>query len=155
VSRITATLTALFILFLWTDDSAGQGRGRCWVSTTSVNFGSYDVFSATPADSTGTVSVYCNQENFVTASIGPSPNSGGFNPRQMRLATGTDLMNYNLYRDTTRTQIWGDGTGGSFLVSGTVTRRGTEIYTVYGRIPPGQDISAGLYMETLTVTLTW
>ena len=153
MSRITPIITTVFLLFLWTDDSAGAGR--CWVSTTSVNFGSYNVLSATPTDSTGTVSVYCNQENFITVSIGPSANSGGFKPRQMRLTTGNDLMNYNLYRDTTRTQIWGDGTGGNFTVSGIVPRSNTLYQTVFGRIPAGQDISAGLYMETLTVTITW
>jgi spore coat protein U-like protein len=153
VSRITAALSALLFIFLWADDSAG--KGRCWVTITSVNFGSYDIFSTTPTDSTGAVSVYCNQENLITASIGPSATSGSFNPRQMRLSTGTDLMDYNLYRDTSRTQIWGDGTGGTFMVSGAVARKGTANYTVYGRIPAGQDISAGLYMETLTVTLTW
>jgi spore coat protein U-like protein len=153
VSRITTTLAALFFLFLWAEDSAG--KGRCWVSTTPVNFGSYDIFATMPADSTGAVSLYCNQENFITASIAPSTNSGSFDPRQMRLATGTDLMDYNLYRDASRTQIWGDGTGGTFMISGTVARKGTVNYTVYGRIPAGQDISAGLYMETLTVTLTW
>ena len=153
MSRITATLAALFFLFLWADDSAG--KGRCWVTITSVNFGSYDIFATAPTDSTGAVSVYCNQENLISASIGPSTTSGSFNPRQMRLSTGTDLMDYNLYRDTSRTQIWGDGTGGTFTVAGTVARKGTGNYTIYGRIPPGQDISAGLYMETITVTLTW
>jgi len=153
VSRIAAALAALFSLFLWVDDSAG--KGRCWVTITSVNFGSYDILATAPTDSTGAVSVYCNQENLITASIGPSTTSGSFNPRQMMLSTGTDLMDYNLYRDTSRTQIWGDGTGGTFTVSGTVARKGAGNYTIYGRIPPGQDISSGLYVETLTVTLTW
>ena len=153
MSRITAALAAFLILFSWADDSAG--KGRCWITITSVNFGSYDIFSSAPTDSTGAVSIYCNQENIITVSIGPSITSGSFNPRQMRLSAGNDLMDYNLYRDASRTQIWGDGTGGTFTASGNVARKGTANYTVYGRIPAGQDISAGLYMETLTVTLTW
>jgi len=153
VSRITAVLTSLFLLFLWTDNSAG--KGRCWSTITSVNFGTYDIFSPAPTDSTGAVSIYCNQENFITISIGRSANSGSFNPRQMRLSTGTDLMDYNLYRDVSGSQIWGDGTGGAFIVSGAVARKGTANFIIYGRIPAGQDISAGIYMDTLTVTLTW
>ncbi|MCL5966951.1 MAG: spore coat protein U domain-containing protein [Deltaproteobacteria bacterium] len=27
--------------------------------------------------------------------------------------------------------------------------------TVYGRIPPGQNVSVGSYGDTLTVTITW
>ncbi len=153
MSRITAALAAFLCLFSWADDSAG--KGHCWITSTSVNFGSYDIFLSAPTDSTGAVSIYCNQENIITVSIGPSTTSGSFNPRQMKLTTGTDLMDYNLYRDASRTQIWGDGTGGTFTVSGNLTRKGTENYIVYGRIPAAQDISAGLYMETLTVTLNW
>ncbi len=152
MSKIVGVLVIWFLLlFLWVDNVAA----RCWVWTTSVDFGSYDVFSATPLDSTGAISVFCNRRTFVTGSIGASPNSGGFDPRQMKLSTGPDLLNYNLFRDPARTQIWGDGTGGADTVSGTVPRFGTVNRNIYGRIPPGQDISAGHYTETITVTINY
>ena len=152
MSKITAGLAALLILFSWTCES---GAANCSVSTTSVNFGSYDVLAASPTDTTGTISVYCNNITYVTGSIGPSFNSGGFIPRQMRLAAGTELMDYNLYTDVARTQVWGDGTGGTLTVSNTVPKKVTTNYTIYGRIPAEQDILAGLYTETLTVTISW
>jgi spore coat protein U-like protein len=134
---------------------ADAALAACTVSTTNVNFGNYDVFSATPRDSTGMISVFCNARTTITAAIGPSPNSGGFSPRQMKLTTGTDLLNYNLYRNSTRTQIWGDGTGGTYTLSWTVSRNKTVSRTVYGRILPLQDVPAGNYNETLTVTITY
>lgn len=82
-------------------------------------------------------------------------NSGGFSPRQMKLATGTELMNYNLYRDVSRTQIWGDGSGSTSRNIGVVLKKIPVNYSVYGRIPAGQDIVAGLYIDILTVTIEW
>jgi spore coat protein U-like protein len=152
VSKITGGLAALLILFSWTGFAVAA---KCSISTTPVNFGSYDVLSASSTDSSGAISVYCNSATYVTGSIGPSFNSGGFDPRQMRLTTGSELMDYNLYTDVVRTQIWGDGTGDTLTVSGTVPNKVTTNFTIYGRIPAGQDILAGLYTETLTVTISW
>jgi len=153
VSKIAGSIVTLFLLLFWAGEVAAAGR--CWGSTSSVSFGSYDVLSSTPTDTTGNISVYCNQENYTTASIGPSANSGGFNPRRMKYTTGTDLLNYNLYANASKTQIWGNGTGGTFTVSETVARFTTVNLPVYGRIHAGQDVSAGLYADALTVTVSW
>lgn len=127
----------------------------CNVNTTAVNFGSYDVFSVTPVDSTGTVTILCDATTNVMTAIGQSPNSGGFNPRKMKHSSIADLLNYNLYTDTARTVIWGNGTGGTSTVTQKAIKNKSLILTVYGRIPQGQDISGGLYGETLTVTITY
>ena len=60
-------------------------HAACTVTTTGVSFGAYDVFTAVPRDTTGTVTVSCtnNQRVPIVVSIGASPTSGGFNPRQM------------------------------------------------------------------------
>jgi spore coat protein U-like protein len=115
----------------------------CTISTTPVNFGSYDVFSASPTDSTGLITITCNETPapYAPVSIGPSPNSGG--------------LNYNLYTNAARTSIWGDGTSGTVRVWRTFWRNIPRNLTVYGRIPPGQDVPAGTYTDTLTVTLIW
>jgi spore coat protein U-like protein len=129
----------------------------CTVSTTDVNFGSYDVFSGSPLDATGTITATCDitPPPTVVIAIGTSPNSGGFNPRMMKLTTGSDLLNYNLFTETARTNIWGDGSGSTSTLSDKVRKGSPWIATVYGRIPPSQDVSAGLYNEILTVTITW
>jgi spore coat protein U-like protein len=129
----------------------------CTVSTTSVNFGSYDVFLTTPLDATGTLTVSCDEKKPPRdpGEIGPSSNSGGYDPRMMKLTTGSDLLSYNLYTNNNRTKIWGDGSGSTNTVSKKVSRKKPWVSTVYGRIPPGQDVSVGSYNETLTVTITW
>ncbi|MBI5408428.1 MAG: spore coat protein U domain-containing protein [Nitrospirae bacterium] len=129
----------------------------CSVSTTPVSFGSYNVLSPSPNDATGSVTVSCDQSAppTVTISIGASPNSGGFDPRLMKLAAGSDMLFYNFYIDASRTQIWGDGSANTFTKSNKVHKGRPWVNSVYGRIPPGQDVSVGSYSDTLTVIINW
>ncbi|MEK7679117.1 MAG: spore coat protein U domain-containing protein, partial [Deltaproteobacteria bacterium] len=83
--------------------SASEAFALCFVATTPLNFGAYDVFVTTPDDSAGTITVSCTVNTFVTVQIGISPTSGSFNPRQMKHATLPDLLNYNVYRNAART----------------------------------------------------
>ncbi|MEF9438010.1 MAG: spore coat U domain-containing protein [Candidatus Mariimomonas ferrooxydans] len=149
-----ATKIILIVLVL---SYANGASAACNVSTTPVNFGSYDIFSTAPLDSTGSITVACDEQPAptVTIAIGPSPNSGGFNPRQIKLTTGSDLLNYNLYTNNNRTRIWGDGSGSTSTMSKKVKRNKPWTPSVFGRIPPIQDVLAGLYTETLAVTITW
>lgn len=148
--KILIKIIILFLLLVFTETAFGA----CTVSTTSVNFSSYDVFLTSPTDSTGSIIIVCDTFfTFVMVAIGQSPNSGGFDPRQM--ASGAEYLDYNLYTTATYTSIWGDGTGGTVTRNTFAFRNRPRTLTVYGRIPPGQDIPAGSYAETLTVTITW
>lgn len=134
-------------------------HAACRVTTTGINFGAYDVFAATPRDTSGTVTVACDRNTQrrtnITISVGPSPSSGGFNPRQMRRTSGTDRLNYNLYTSPSMSTVWGDGSAGtSTVLLRRVSRRQPEVTTIYGRIPPGQNVSVGTYSDTVTVTIT-
>jgi spore coat protein U-like protein len=73
----------------------------------------------------------------------------------MKHTAGSDLLSYNLYIDRNYTRIWGDGSGNTYTRSRNVGRRRPWLSTIYGRIPPGQDVSVGTYGETLTVIITW
>jgi len=136
---------------------SGISLAACNVSSAPVTFGSYDVFSSSPLDGEGSITVACDHTPppTVMVSIGPSTNSGGFDPRIMRLAAGSDMLEYNFYRDAGRTEIWGDGSGPTFIESQKIFKNRDWTVPVYGRIPPLQDISAGSYSETVTVTITW
>ncbi len=152
VVRLTAmTMIILSCLFC----SAYAQTVTCNVGASSISFLDYDVFSASSKDTTGTITVSCDKAAQVTISIGISPTSRSFNPRQMQHQSGPDVMNYNLFTNSQRTTIWGDGTGGTSSVSGTARKNSPLVATVYGRIPAGQDVSAGQYRETLSVIVTW
>jgi len=131
---------------------------NCRIATTPVNFGTYDVFSQSVLDSTGTISVSCNNLEKkpmsikVTLSAG---NSGAFNPREMRSTSGQDRLKYFLFSDPAMTVVWGDGTGGSSYLSSVVTRDSTINALIYGRILPRQNVSVGNYSDVLTATVLW
>ena len=131
---------------------------NCTVATTPVNFGTYDVFAGYVLVSTGTLTVSCSNPEKKPITVNISINSGSagkFNPRQMQGSNGTDRLNYFLFTDPSGAVIWGDGTGGSSIVSSTVTKASTSTSTIYGWIPAGQNVGVGTYTDVLTATVTW
>jgi spore coat protein U-like protein len=129
----------------------GAGRAQCTFATgpTALVFGAYDPAGAAPVDSTATFSYACPNSRF-RATVLLDAGAGTFTQRQMTL--GADRLGYNLYQDAARTVVWGDGTPPSRTLTGT-RRRVT--YTIYGRIPAGQWVAAGVYTDTITVTLLY
>ena len=125
-----------------------RAEANCTISTTSVTFGTYDVFSATPRDANGTVQIDCTprEDVQVTLSLG---SSSVFNPRTLR--SGSNILNYNLFRNAGRTQIWGDGSAGTSTFSGNNIRNTT--LTVFGRVPAAQDAAVGNYADTIVATV--
>ena len=130
---------------------------NCSIATTPVNFGVYDVFATLPLDSTGSITVSCNNPDKkplpITVSINQG-NGGRFTPRQMLSSLG-DRLNYYLYTNSSRTAIWGDSTGGSSVVTAIVSKDAVFNSLVYGRVPAGQNVSVGIYSDTLTATVNW
>ena len=132
----------------------------CTINTSSIRFGNYDSFSSIPSDTAGTITVNCTSDVVkANLTLSQSSTSGSFNPRQMKRSGGTDLLNYNIYTDVARTIIFGNGAGGTTDIG---LKRPTgkpepwsQVIDIYGRIPPGQDVSVGSYSDTLTVTINW
>ncbi len=126
---------------------------NCTISTTAVSFGTYNVFATSPLDSTGSVTYNCGGKASITVSL----SNGGaatYNPR--RMLKGGEALDYNLYLDASRTTIWGDGTGGTQIYSNPIVPNNTNItVTIYGRIPAGQDVSAGSYSNIITATVNF
>jgi len=149
--RPCAAAFVLLALLAFPDQAAAQ----CSISTSSVNFGSYDVYVPSARDSTGSLTYNCLLPLSVQVTL-TKGSSATFSPRTLKKAA--EALQYNLYRDAGRSLIWGDGTGGTSIYSATVTifQIATNItVTVYGRIPAQQDISAGAYNDTVTATINF
>jgi len=74
------------------------------------------------------------------------------NPRQMTGAI--DRLNYYLCQDANCTKLWGDksypsDSGPITIPAGTVNL--SVSLPIYGMIPAGQDVSAGIYTDTVLV----
>ena len=125
-------------------------EAACTISSTGVSFGTYDVFAPAPTDSTGSVVYDCDpaDKNIrITLSTG---SSGTFLPRE--LTNGLDQLAYNLFDDAALTSIWGDGTGGSnfYSIKNPHPQKPVAL-TIYGRLPPLQDVAAGAYTDSVVV----
>jgi spore coat protein U-like protein len=131
---------------------------QCNITTTPVNFGVYDVFAGNAVDSTGSISVSCNDPEKkampITVSIS-SGTAGTFNPRKMRDPLSGQTLNYYLFTTQSGATIWGDGTNGSATVTSIISKAATFNSTVYARIPAGQNVGVGTYSDILTATVDW
>jgi len=141
----------------------------CSAANVTLNYGPYDVLAGTALDAAGTITVTCTRDQ-----VGPKSESVSYDvaltpltPRQLAPPSGTDRLSQQFYVDSARTQPWGDGTGGTFLISGTFSvPKGSTTSDVpinfYASITPGgQDVSAAspgppptTYTQTFTVTVT-
>mgnify|MGYP001121486766 FL=1 len=143
------------------------GAATCAVVGTPLAFGAYTSPGGAQLDTTSTLTVTCTPDYLlltcrtdytVKLSTGIA---GGYAPRQ--LASGANRLDYNLYTSAARTTVWGDGTGGTSTVPGTINTSllllvclaGNNNHTVYGRIPASQNVAAGLYSDTITVTVSY
>lgn len=144
-----------FALFLACCSAACNAA--CTVTATSHAFPDYYPLSGSAADTSSDVTVECSGllDLAITVSLSTG-SSGSYAPRTMY--KGTDTLNYNLYTNTGRTTVWGDGTGGTSVVSYVlvpiILNHRTD--TVYGRVPASQTTAVpGYYSDTITVTVEY
>ncbi len=127
----------------------------CTISTSPVGFGAYDPVAANataPLDGTGSVIVTCTKG--ATAHVGLDGGSNGQGTsRRMKLASGSEYLAYELYRDSSRSTVWGEGS--AVLDVGAAPSRNPRTFTVYGRVPGGQDASVGAYADTVVAIVNF
>jgi spore coat protein U-like protein len=145
---------ALAVVVMAMASVAGRVEAACTLSTTSVAFGTYNVYSATPLASTGTISLDCQWSDRNVRIDLSRGNSGTYATRTL-VGPGTDVLTYNLFRNAAYTQIWGNGTSGTSYYSNSAPGSNVINLTVYGRITAGQDVRAGAYTDTVVATVTF
>lgn len=139
----------------------------CNVSVAPLGFGVYDTLSRVDNQVNGDVTLACeliapNAAHRISYSIAiGAGDSGSFARRTMRAPGRPDRLEYNVFLSrVSPSTIWGDGTGGSVPATGSITvnkstpRKPLSIPMI-GVIPAGQTVGAGVYSDTLTVTITW
>lgn len=133
---------------------ATLARTSCsFTSVSPLNFGVYEVFATAPNNNgVGSFTIDCsgagNHTFSVTLSTG---HSQSYASRTMR-SVGNHL-DYNLYTSAGRSAVWGDGTGGSQVVTATKNRPAT--FSVFGQIPFGQDVEVGTYTDNITAIVNF
>jgi spore coat protein U-like protein len=69
------------------------------------------------------------------------------------MMSGSNTLNYMVYRDEDHLQPWG-AVGGTTTVDGTANGSEQDV-TIYGLVPAGQNVAVGNYADTLTATITY
>ncbi len=144
-----ATLAAVL---LWGAPAVAQLGLSCTIEASPVAFGTYDVFAASPSDSTGTVTVRCTLGVGLSIALSAGA-SGTYSPRRLQGSTAT--LAYNLYTDAARTSVWGNGSGATSTVFHLLQALTPVVTTVHARVPAGQDVRPGAYSDTVVATFSF
>ena len=128
---------------------------NCTISTAAVSFGSYDPVVAnatTDLDAAGTVTVACTKGTTATIGLGLGQNASG---RTRRMTAGvSDLLTYELYKDSGRASVWGNS-GADLFDPGAAPSKAPRDFNVYGRVAAGQDIPAGAFTDIVVATINF
>ena len=147
--RFVLVLFAVPLFSLLTPSKA-HAYVSCSVDSATISFG-------TAQTATGTVDYSCVQlfepgTINVCVAIG-SPSTPG-TPAQPKMANGANALNFNVYRNAARTQVWNNAQPlqGSMTLSGWLSSSSGSI-SFYGQIPSGQSVPAGTYQATFSPTV--
>ena len=111
------------------------------ISVGDIAFGNYDPTTTVATDAGGSVTVRATSGMTYTIYIGAD----------RTMTDGTDNLNYELFVDAPRTTAWG-----STLATGegyTAASNANVTYPIFGQIAALQDVGAGSYSDTVTITL--
>ncbi|MFO1406076.1 MAG: spore coat U domain-containing protein [Steroidobacteraceae bacterium] len=135
----------------------------CSTSVPTLAFGTYDPTLATPTDVSSSMTVTCTRVPFDTFTVSytislSTGGSGSYATR--RMASGASQLNYNVYTNAARSQVWGNGSSSTGVVGATMNFvlfqfSQSVTHTAYGRVPAGQNANPGTYSDNLVVTLTF
>jgi len=126
---------------------------NCLISATNLNFGTEGVLNAN-IDTTNTISIICTRGTAWTASLNAGSGAGGTVALRRMTGPNASTIGYTIYRNATHTEVWGDGTLGTFSVTGTGTGM-MQGSTGYGRVPPQSTPRSGTYTDTVILTVTY
>jgi len=133
-------------------DVSAEVASNCIIAVNNLAFGKYDPLAQNATqqlDAAAEVTMLCTRSSRAAVKIDSGRNAIG---SSRTLAGGSQHVSYQLFRDAGRTQEWGGGgTDGLQFVSEGIHK--PQQLTVYGRIPPGQEVASGVYTDVVTATV--
>lgn len=118
----------------------------------SITFAAYVPDATADNDGATTVSVRCTKDTPVTIAMNAGQGAGATEAARI-LTSPDDTLEYSLYTDSSRSDVWGSGAAAvGFNGDGLLS---TTSLNVYGRIEAGQDVTPGSFTDSVTVTLTY
>jgi spore coat protein U-like protein len=155
-----AEAVALAALCAWGMAAAAQAK-TCTVSTGAVAFGVYEGGAPGHNEASGHVDVACTCSggldcaDFSYTIELQAGGSGSAAARRMQRVSGTETLNYGLFQDSSRTVHWAGGADAVTRTYLTADFGSFQRTPVYGRIPAGQHVTPGSYVDTPGVVITY
>lgn len=131
-------------------------NAACLVDANDLVFGAVNPLSGSPTDGAAALSVTCTNTTPYQIALNAGTGSGAtVASRKMKgQIHPAALLSYTLYRDSGRSQIWGQ-TAPTDTKSGTGTGLAQSL-TIYGRVFAGQNtVQVDSYRDTIQVTVTY
>ncbi len=153
IGRLAIALIGAALALVLAPSPAAAAVSGCTITSTGLAFSPY--VSPSQLDGAGSVTVTCNGSGatnavYITLSNG---NSGTCSPRRMTM--GANNLNYNIYTDSGRTTLWCATSTNrlNFNLDFSTGSPQTRTFTLYGRLPSGQNPPYGTtYSDSLTTT---
>ncbi|MDB9878495.1 spore coat U domain-containing protein [Amylibacter sp.] len=127
----------------------------CTISTSELDFGTYDTAAAAAKTGTGgSVTYNCTNGTAGTVRIAGGSNVDSTDPGteaspNRRMVNGGVFLNYELYK-TLPSTVWGNTAESGIILNGT----GSDVNVqIHGSIPAGQASTAGAYTDSVAITL--
>ena len=138
-----------------------DGTIICSITTTNIIFTGYNPYDANLERSNGTIKVTCKNMSLsrnLSYVVTLKASSSG-NPLSILVKNGVETVSYSLFKDSTLSQILGDGTNTSTTITNTFTLptmgTTTDTYTIYAKIPTQPLSKPMTYSDTITATLIY
>lgn len=128
-------------------------RANCTIVANDLSFGTVNLLTAN-VDSTTSLGLTCTNGAAYTVRLNGGTVTGNVTARRMGLGgAAPGVINYQLRHTSANGPLWGDGTAGTTVLTGTGTGASQTI-AVYGRVPGGQPPPpVGTYSDTVTVSV--
>lgn len=132
---------------------AAKVNSTCTISANSLSFGTINSSPTGNAMNNSSIVATCTKDTAFTIAFDGGSASSIFS-RHMSGQNSLDTLNYNLYKDTTYSQVLGDGQNGSYMIADVGTGL-TQEYMMYGALPLNQFTTPDLYSDTISVLLNY
>lgn len=131
-------------------------NSSCIITASSVAFGAYTpTATATSLSANGIIDATCSNGVVYTLTLDSGKGTIGARKMAGTNAENADFLFYNLYTNSAKTTIFGNGTTGNGSKI-TVTGNGnSQATTIYGNLLTNQYVTPDSYSDNLTVTMAY
>ncbi|WP_082585055.1 spore coat U domain-containing protein [Caulobacter sp. Root655] len=128
-------------------------QGECKVqSASNVDFGLHGVIDSN-IDTTNAIGVQCTNSTPYTVALGAGAGTGATVGSRKMTSAANDTVTYTLYRDASRSQIW--GVTQNVDTEAATGNGAVQTYTAYGRVAAQSTPAMGAYSDLVSVTITY